>query len=172
MPVETKTASFGIKQIGMKKTSEEESAYKLLDEPEEFSIETALSLELLRGGAYLDPTEAGVKERTIKIKGKSAKIDMETASKLSGGTLTSDEVSSPATDTIELDPIKAGDYVSLKGLAEFGGGSFEYEYHRCKIESINFANVRGTFMITEFSAIVTTDGGSPGSMKRTRPATV
>jgi hypothetical protein len=129
----------------------------VLDNPEDFSIDVAYSVEELYGGNKPWMIAAGVKDIKGKITGQSATLSLDALKLLSNtGAITS--VGTPEEHTLNFANTDVPQYFKAECRVQMAEGQvIRYVFNRVLVTGYKIGAKRGTFTLMDFSAVILTD---------------
>lgn len=157
---------FGIQQLALTPYSGGTTVY--LNNPEDFTVDTTVSVEELYGGTKVWSIAAGVKDMKGKITGSSATLSLDALQLLTGtGTITS--VGTPALDTLNFANTMVPTYWAVDARIQMTTGEVvNYHFNRVLLTGYKIGGKRGAFTLMDFNAMILSDptSGNVGYIKR------
>lgn len=157
---------FGVKQLALTPYAGGSTVY--LNNPEDFTVDTTVSVEELYGGNKVWSIAAGIKDMKGKITGSSATLSLD-ALQLLTGTSAITSVGTPSNDTLNFANTMSPSYWSADARVELTTGEvINYHFNRVLLTGYKIGGKRGAFTMMDFNAIILSDPttGNVGYIKR------
>jgi len=157
---------FGIQQLKLTPYTGGTSVY--LNNPQDFTVDTTVTVEELYGGTKVWAVAAGIKDMKGKITGSSATLSLDALQLLTGtGVISS--VGTPAEDTLNLANTMIPSYWTAEARIQMTTGEIvTYHFNRVLLTGYKVGGKMGAFVLMDFNAMILTDPvtGNVGYIKR------
>jgi hypothetical protein len=157
---------FGIQKLTL--TPYSGGAAVVLNSPQDFTMDTTVTVEELYGGTKVWAIAAGIKDMKGKITGSSATLSLDALQLLTGtGVISS--VGTPAEDTLNFANTMIPSYWSADARIQMTTGEVvTYHFNRLLLTGYKIGGKMGAFTLMDFNAMILTDPatGNVGYIKR------